>query len=359
MRLRALLDRRYAIVVAILLLLAAVGAWGVYATHVAPETETDERVVASWTGTGEFEHGATVVNETEAFPAGERVADRSTYFTTAMPELDGAYVYTYEGADGDLDVRTELELVIRSVGEEDDEEIVYWQVSEPLGEELTEGLDAGESHEIPFEVDVAATNDRIETIEEELDASPGDSELVVRARTSVEGSAAGEPVEESVVHDMHVEPDDGTYTVGNPATYEESYESVERATVPVEQSPLRSIGSPLLLVASLACLGALVGARNRGTLVPDEDRTRIEHERRRAEFDDWISRGRLPPELRDRPRVAVESLEELVDVAIDSDRRVIEEVSDGSYYVVDDGVVYAHEPDGGDRQPAESVDGTG
>lgn len=352
MRIRAAIDERFVFVVAALVLLAGIGGWVVYTTHVSPEMQTEEQVVSSWTATGEFQHGATVVNDTEAFAEGTEVTDRSLYFTNAMPLLEGAYAYQYDAPAGELDVHTELELVIRSIDEDEDTEVVYWRVTEPLDEVQTT-LGPGDTQEVTFDLDVEATNERIDSIEENLGASPGTVEVMVRARTSIEGTVHGESVEDSVVHDLHIEPDGSTYTVGNPTVHQDSYESIDRATVPVEHGPLRSVGSILLLAGSLLGLAALVGARRRGVLVPDEERTRVERERERAEFDDWISRGRVPPELLDRSRIEVDSLEDLVDVAIDCDRRVIEDGT--NYYMIDDGLVYVYEPPEHVRKPIRNI----
>ncbi len=346
LRLRALLEERYAIVLVALLLLVAVGTWGVYATHVDPGAETEERVVSAWSSTAEFDHGSTVQNDTGPFAEGEELTNRTVYFIRATPELDGQFSYRYDAGGGGVDAHTELELVVRAV---DDEGEIYWQATEPLGDARTEELGPGDRHELPFAVDVNATIARIDAIEEELGASPGTTETLVRARTTVDGTVHGDPVSESYEHDLRIEPDGSTYRVDeNPAV--ERYESVREVTVPVEYGPLRSVGTVLLFVGSLIGLIGLVAARRTDSLLSEAERRRIEHARERGEFDDWISRGRLPPEIRDHPRIEIESLEELVDVAIDSDRRVIEEPGAESYCVVDDGYLYAYTPPA-DREP--------
>lgn len=362
-KLRALLDERYVLVVAALLVLLVVGAWGVHGAHVSPDTEVEERVAASWTATGEFEHGATVVNGTDAFAEGEEVTNRTTYFTNPMPELEGEFVYRHDASEA-VDAETETELVIRSVERSDEEvEQVHWRITESLEANRTEELAAGENHTVPFEIDVDDANDRIEGIEAELGSSPGTVEVLVRAETTIDGTVGGEPIEDTTETRLRIKPGADTYEVEVQAS-EESYETVERTTVPVDHGPVRSIGSVFLLIGSLAGLAGLTAARQHDALVPDDDRDWIAFSRERAEFDDWITRGELAPELGDRPRITVDSLEGIVDVAIDCNKRVIEDGE--SYFVVDDELLYVYDAserartsEHADRTDADEADNDG
>ncbi|MFP4632617.1 MAG: DUF5305 family protein [Halobacteriales archaeon] len=70
----------------------------------------------------------------------------------------------------------------------------------------------------------------------------------------------------------------------------------------------------------------------------------MELERDRSRFDEWISRGDATDD--GRTEIEVESLEAVVDVAIDSSRRVVENRrADGFEYVVlVDDVRYVYRP---------------
>lgn len=339
-KLRALIDERYVLVVAVLLALLVVGAWGVHGAHVSPDTEVEERVAASWTATGGFEHGATVVNGTDAFAEGEEVTNRTTYFTNPMPVLEGTFVYRHDAPEA-VDAETEAEIVIRSVERTDDEvSQVHWSITEPLDSNRTEGLAAGKNQTVPFEVDVDDATARIKAIETELGTSPGTVEVLIRAETSIEGTVRDESIEDTTEARLRIKPGQDAYEVENQAG-EESYETIERTPVPVDPGPVRSIGSVLLLVGSLSGLAGLAAARQHDALVPEDDRDRIAFSRERAEFDDWITRGELAADLRDRPRIAVDSLKGIVDVAIDCNKRVIED--DKTYFVVDDELLYVYD----------------
>ena len=347
LRLRMEIAERLALVVIALVIVAALGGWLTYATHLEPDVEREERVVSSWTTTAAFEHEAVVREDTEAFSEGDVLTDREIYFTRIAPELDGEFAFGHSG-DGELDASVELELVIRAVEERDEGTMTHWQVRESLGaEEATIGAD--DELAVPFSVDVNATRERIDRIEDELGSSPGDTEAVVLARVSADGTVNGEPVDIEQTHALAIEPDEPTYAVDAPETVEEEHRSTEFATAPVAYGPVRSVGSFALLLASLLGLLAIGVAHVRGTLEPPAKyRVAAERERERAEFDDWISRGSLAPELLDRPRVTIDSLEGLVDVAIDCDRRVLEECEREAYFVPDGELLYVYDPAGDD-----------
>jgi hypothetical protein len=117
-------------------------------------------------------------------------------------------------------------------------------------------------------------------------------------------------------------------------------------SVPVESNPLRSVLGSLLAVAFLGAAAALVWADRGDSLgLPEETVAAIRLAATREEFDEWISVGTVPASTDDERLVAIDSLEDLVDVAIDSNRRVVEDRDSGQFVVVDDGTRYVFEPD--------------
>jgi len=71
--------------------------------------------------------------------------------------------------------------------------------------------------------------------------------------------------------------------------------------------------------------------RKRVFELSDEESAALEHALAREEFDEWITTGTLPTSLSNSEPVEVASFEGVVNVAIDSGRRVIE---DGDRYFI-------------------------
>lgn len=69
-------------------------------------------------------------------------------------------------------------------------------------------------------------------------------------------------------------------------------------------------------------------------------------------YREWITQGDGPVDP-PAPVVSVASLSDLVDVAIDSNRRVVRDAETGTYYVLDDVATYAYEPSAGPTDVSE------
>ncbi|MFD1565699.1 DUF5305 domain-containing protein [Haloarchaeobius amylolyticus] len=351
-RARAALAEWYTLVVVVLLALALVGGWGAYTSIAGPAEEMNRDTTDSWSTTGSFDHSAEVTSENEVYPVGTQLSDRSVYFTDVTPELEGTFTYRYTADAGDVTADVELERVIRSA----DDEREYWEVNETIAETSTEGLAPGEETTADFAIDVPATVNESERIEESLGGSPGSVETTVVAHVTIQGTIDGEPVERTEQYELGLEPDGSTYAVSATGTDPDGGQQTGSEVTTASAGGFGLLLPLVLLLGSLGGLGTLVTAKHSGRLAPSEaelERLRAQYER--EEFDEWISRGSLPDEVRDRPRIEVSTLEDLVDVAIDCDRRVLEDESAGEYYVVDGEAVYVYEPEAFE---ADSGDGS-
>ncbi|MFC6719897.1 DUF5305 domain-containing protein [Natrialbaceae archaeon GCM10025810] len=348
-RTRVILDEWFVIVVAALLTLSLLGGVGVYTSFGAEQTAAEaEEPTESWSTTGGFTHHAVVQEENDVFDVGTALTDRSTYFTTISPELEGEFQYAYEASDGDVTIDIELEQVVRSVNEEGTGE--YWIVNETLETTTAENAGPNDEQTASFSMDVPATVNETEQIEESLGASPGTVETVVVADVAITGTVNGDSIERTEVYELAIEPDGDIYHVDESTEQDEESsgpsDPVDASTTSAPRSSgvLEPVSSTLILLVSLGALGVLAVAKRRGTLAPsDADLETFRLRAEREEFDDWISRGSLPDDLRDRSRIDVETLEDFVDIAIDCDRRVI--ADDEAFYVVDGDLLYHYDPE--------------
>lgn len=349
-RLRILVDDNFAAVVVALLVVALLGGYVTYGTHVAPGTTTEAREVSDWESSGEFSHRATVVNGTDAFERGAVLRNRSVYFQRVAPTLDGRFAYEYAASDGgSLTVTVETVAVVRSVSTAGEGEATeHWRVERPLNRERVDSVPPGERVTVPFSVNVSAVAERAHRIERQLGASPGQTEVNVTSRVTVSGTRNGQPVEETRRYHLPIEPGTGVYHVDepDPDALTDSDGRTEQVTVQRSYGPVRRLGAPLLFLAGVGGLVAVAVARRRDALaVSRAERERLAATATRAEFEDWITRARVPASARDGPLVPVDSLEGLVDVAIDTDARVVEDRDRNEFVVLGDAVTYVYRPD--------------
>jgi hypothetical protein len=344
-RLRAILADNLAIVVVALLALAAIG--GGLVVTAEPTEITDHRTVTLERGTGTFDHRATVVRENPVFRNGSTLEDRSVYFTGVMPVLNGTFEYTYDSDyGGTLRAEVTTRLVIRAVG--DDGSTEYWRHSRRL--DATERtLAPGETVRSTYAVNVSAVERRVDEIRSQLGAGPGQEEVLVVADVTVNGTIDGRSLRRQRTYAQRIEPSTDVYRVTSVTS------GTNRTTVrdPVTRTiyPYRReyLGYALLAIGGVGGLGLLlvVGVAGVGAIDPaDRERHRLRFASQRSEYDEWVTVASLPPEIEDRPRIEVERLEGLVDVAIDTDARVLERPDGSAYHVLGDEVLYVFTPPG-------------
>ncbi|WP_323676418.1 DUF5305 domain-containing protein [Halorubellus sp. PRR65] len=348
LRIRALLDAQFAVIVAVLVVLALTGGWVVYTTHVEPGTEGVEQTASSWETASEFQHHAVVTAVNPLYEVGSNLTGRSVYFAEVTPRFEGAYEYSYDATgDGELNASVELAVVMRGVEQADRSEnvTVVWERTRRLNAEHWESLSPGEAVSVPFSVNATKLANRTGQIEQSLGEPSDETELFLRATVNASGSVNGQSVERSRVHAMALAFGGGTYRVRDAGPNVESFERTE--TVFREQSygVVRAAGGPLLLLAGLGGLGVLGVARRRDRIALSA----AEHERLaylddRHGFDEWISEIGLPPQAFELPTAEASSLGSLVDFAIDTDNGVVEAPDEEAFYVVHDGYLYEYRP---------------
>ena len=343
LRLRAVFDAQSAAILAVCLLLVAAGAGLAYTTHVDPGTETETRTVSSLTVESEYRHSATVTEPNAVFDTGAVLDARDTYFTRIAPELNVSVATSYAAQSAEnVAVRVDSTLVIRNVGEEG---TVYWRETEPLASETASGVAPGETVNATFALNSTAIDGRVASIEEQLGASPGETETFVTTEVAVDGSIAGVPTASTQTLDMTVTHGGDTYSVSEPGVQSDTTERTQQETVEREYGTLRSFGGPLLLLVGLAGAGGVTYARREYDLaLTDAEREYLSYRDDRSEFAEWITTFRLPSSVHERPTAEAGSLRDLVDFAIDNDTGVVEDPETGAFHAVSGEFVYTYRP---------------
>ena len=331
----------------LLTLLAGVGTYGAYAST---DYETEAVVVSSLNESTDFEHSAVVRNDSTVWTEGETVRDRPLYYMRLTPILDVDYSYSYDltgseggSEEGDVTARTEAQLVIRALNEDGE---TLWRDIRPLASETSRSLAPGETHDVSLSMNATRVARRISQVESDLGAATGEVQVLVRTRTSVNGSVAGQSLSREHTSELPLVVRPPTYRVDGEQTVAAGTPlRTETLREPVAPSLLTGVGAPVGLVTGLAALGALAYASRRDLIeLSEAERERCLVAERRAEFDDWITRGELPGIDQYQTVVKVDSLSGLVDLAIDTNNRVIE---DGDAFYVLRGredVAYVYAP---------------
>lgn len=340
-QIRALVSDYFAYVLVALLVLTAVSGVLTYETHADPGTETKTVNGSKYTATTVYNHRADVKNGTPGLPT--QIENRGVYLRSPSPVLEGSYEYRYRASDGgNLSVTVDQTLVLRSA----DDEREYWKVTEKdLGVTTNESVEPGETVTAPFKINVTEAAIRWDEIDKTYGGTPGEKEIRIRSQVYLSGVRNGDPVEKTRVAVLSIDVKGNLYYVEKKWKRTYSDTEVREITVPATYGPLRKTGAPLAFVLSLGGVIALVAVRREnGFELTASERAWLDYRNAADEFEEWVSVGKIPEKARFQTTIRVEELKDLVDIAVDSNRRVIRDDSRDLYAVLLEDTVYTFEP---------------
>jgi len=316
---------RYLLVALVVLgVLAAAGAAYIYATPPARTVtaQTDVQQVGA-----DVRTSAVVTGNTSFYRTGQRLVDQPAYLTEATPNLT---VETRATVPSGADVRVTQRLTLVQTATRGDR--AFWSSNRVLvaSEETTSQGAAAAS------------------------ATVNMSEIAREVRANRDGLGDIGGFETRL--DLNVTYDTGRYsgalTASSPVVLTERAYWIDAplsATRTHSQPVTRTVtGEPnvtlagllaLLAASSFASAGGIWYVRREGIDVEE-----IELRMDRARFEEWITTSEIPTDP-DRRYVRTTSLEGLVDIAIDSNKRVLHDPDPDVYTVVTDDIVYYYAAD--------------
>ncbi|MDY7082681.1 MAG: DUF5305 domain-containing protein [Halobacteria archaeon] len=360
LRSRYLLNKYFKFVVGSLVVVVLVSGWLTYAAYGQSNTVVERQTLTSAEWTADFNHYAMVKKTNPIFSRGERLSNRNVYFTSISPILRGKFVYNYtSGLDGSVTAEATLNLVTHSVDNNGRE---LWQTTEQISHK-TRILSPGESFQIKFSQNMSRIQKRIKSIRKSLNSSAGEIGVVFVTDVDVNvDSNGGNASTKEYTYRMPVTLEDSVYRVSNSSPVTNTTTVTRNVKTNLQPGILQTVISPIILLASLSLIIGLVARRRQGyPELSDAELERMEFEDERDEFDDWITKAEIDAdELSNdgsKDKIEVDSLEGLVDLAIDTDNRVIE---DGEHFFVIGDSIYSYSPpelEDKDEDDGESRDG--
>lgn len=342
LRLKLLLvtEGRRVLTALLILSVVAFGAAGV-AYGDPPETERVEQQHRQAVEM-DLHTSAVVTGNTSLYERGSRLEEMPTYLLPATPTLQ-LQLRTSVPADAEVHVSQRLWLTYTATANGE----VFWQERRPIASDA--GTVSDGTATLSGELNVPQVRDRLRALRNEV-GGVGQLSVTLHAAATYETDRYGDSLSSSTPLRAT---DDAYWLGGDVAADQVHSETVRTSSVDTSQALVTSvpglgrtvIAHEALLLAGLG-LASLVAAGWVGSVRRrdhDVQSLRAEiHERRYAE---WISRGRVPPDVGEH-FVQTESLESLVDVAIDSSKRVVHDESRGLYTVIDGDAVYYYQPGG-------------
>jgi hypothetical protein len=324
-------------------LLLLLGIVGVVLTMLFPPTMavaevTDRSVVETETTTT-----ATVEGDHAMYTAGENLTDEPVYVRSVAPTVT-VTATTRAPPDG-VAVDQRVAIVYEASSTEDG---VFRQQKHAVTATSGTIERDGETVESVVSLRVADIGATLEAMREEI----GDAGRV-NAYLHIETVYAGDGYEGTLEDQAELAVSDDSYRIPALELREEhrtTMSKVEPVATEVFQPTIPTLGPVVVphltpVFGFLAVFGGvLLGTVRYGRTEFDADRERVVIHRLR--YGEWISGGELPPALAEHPLVVpVESLEALVDVAIDSDTRVIHDPNQDCYAVMTGVAIFVFYPD--------------
>ena len=356
LRLKYLFAQYWRVLVPALIVISAIAFAGA-AVGMVSEQRTQERTVEtdSMTVDTTLSTRATVTGNTTLYEEGETLTDMPVYLQSATPKMT-IVAETTMPSDRTVSVTQQiiLELSATRNGE------VFWRDTQTLAidtEDVTNGtirtevsIDVRELTREQLATVTAEAGD-IGTIEAEIAA-----EALYDTGTYTGRTRARTPMAVT----------DRAYEVDTPQTDEQSNTTTVVQDVPVTESTLGIAGASLtipertvgfvdtnLTISGRTLGGVLLGLVALALAIAVwlvarriEDFEAFREHYTEVRYADWISRGKIP-EAGSYIRVPVEALVDVVDIAIDSQKRVIHDPTRDVYAVVDDNHLYEFRKDAG------------
>ncbi|MDQ2051132.1 DUF5305 domain-containing protein [Natronolimnohabitans sp. A-GB9] len=308
------------VAVGVLALLASGWAVANPATTTTPQY-AEERV------SSDVDTSTVVVQDGTLWNEGDRLENSEVYLLNDSPELTVEPTTRLQNeTDGtpieDGDVHHELTLRFEATRND----ATFWNETHTLIDESTSLENGVASSETT--VDVESYRDRQQQLEAEL-SGVGSVDLVLEFRTEYDTGTTGNVQTASTPFRVT----DDAYWLEESLSVSDEHTHRTGLEETTESRSLAMIAG-LSLVGTLSLAAGAVVARR--APIDEEAARRAVHERRYAE---WISRGSIPMWIGDY-HVSLDTLEDVVDVAIDTNERVVHDEQRGLFAVVTDGVVY-------------------
>lgn len=317
---------KYGTVIAVILALIGVitlgGAW-----TAAQPTETSEQVtVYQEDVTTSVNTRAVVTGNTTLYNQSEVLHNQPVYLFRATPNLT-LFVNTSLDANRTTTVTHQLDLRFRATRDGQ----AFWQRSQEFINTTQTTTNGTVSTAVTR--NISAIRETTQQLREEIG---GAGTFSVEFRLEVTYEVQESPTYTgSMTASTPFFMDSESYLLGRDLTASQTEEEFAMQTETNPANPIEYLGpGGVGVFALLAAAGTILLRRD---LDGDDIRTRMLRNR----YEEWISRGDIPTDT-DKRYVRIDGLEDIVDIGIDSNKRVIWNDDYDIYAVVDGDVVYYH-----------------
>jgi hypothetical protein len=315
------------------------GLW-TYGAYTGSGYDVQEKLVSSYTQYGTYTYTAPVTEANPLYAKGTILEmGKPAYFFAVSPTVDVSFTYCLEATDS-ADVSVERETIIVATSKEvsGEEEKIFWQKEFPLKSEGFDHINNGDSVTQEFSLNVPEIQAMVKGVQDQLKYSQ-DSTIEIVTRVNYDGKINGENVEGTEEFAIPLVVGSSYYQMPEELKFSEDTDTYKKFRVQKDPS-VSIIKIPLsLFLLSTVLVGMILPFMKMNKVEP-EYIEKLEKERRRSTFKEFISKGKLPEERDSLMKVEISSLQELIDAAVDMNSRVIYDTEAGTYFMIHNSALY-------------------
>ncbi len=316
-----------------------------YIAFTEPVYRTDQVISSSYTHSGNYKFTAPVTEKNPLYPFGSNLEmGMPAYFFSISPTMDTSFTYTLMATDSaNVDVELKTMVVATASGSTDDGTKTFWQKKFPIKSSESRKITDGESLTHRFIIDVPDVQSMVKSVQDQIKYSQ-DTEIELVTYVTYQGTINGKTVTGTDEFPIPLTITSSYYQMPEKLGDEKIIDTYETRKTPIDP-PFLSKALPFTALLFSIAFMSLLGICKKGCTVVDQsllDKLKREHEidREHAQFNEWISNGVFPNDTTLLTKIEIDTLQDIVDAAVDMNERVIHDADSGTYFVIHGGLLY-------------------
>lgn len=320
-----------------LILLSASLIW----TYASLKPETSNKADQSRFLTYSPQYSIIATRGTSIWPEGSTIEQgRASYFYATSPQVKLTPSFKVSGVeDGSISGTLKSTIVLQAVNEKDE---VYWSYPLEGGGEQTVSLQGGSLSYLgaPIAIDILAAESKIKEISTELDFNRAVFRIAWTAQIALKGTADDEKFHANLTSMLPITLKEESFTIPAAESSADKVKLTIEDTIQTssDQGLWNRIGEswvPLFLDILLVFMVAIIVKQK----IVESRKESDEHHR----FKEWITEGQM--DLTNMTIIKVYTLEGLVNLGIDHEKRLVHDSRTKKYCVLDGTIAYVYEPE--------------
>ncbi len=294
------------------ILIAALLFVNVYGLKAKQEPKVIREAVILYQCEAWYYHSARVEKENPLFDVGTVLSNRDIYFSSISPNLTCKFKFK---ATKPMNLSAETKLVMSAA-----DGITYWRKEEKISSKELFGKEI----EIPFNISIKDVRKEIRTIQDSLDFHGGKVKVEVVTTIKYE--------EKKKTLHLSIDFTGSAYKVRGDKFTDFGKKEILIKKNTQENFPIHTIFTPIIAIL----MASFTFIRLRYPPIRPVVKEEVEYKK----FKDFISEGKAPSKREKLIRVEINSLKDLVSIAIDAGERVILDKEEGIYFVLHGNAMY-------------------